>query len=366
MRSIRCYILVTSIVALILTTAVSCSREDSADNGCVTLRAGAYLPGHTLIETRALPSGYNNYSNMYPDATQNQADIKSFLMTVDGTYDVQGVFQYDTDVKEWTFSQQVRTGISYYVYGVMPLYVASNATIVPSSGSYANGAVLSVPAVGNVIRDDLNVIVGVRRRMGTSDNIEDASSDLIQPGSFVYTAPYTDVYMHILLDHIYAKLTVNFSIDENYDKLRTIQLTQCVLKTTTGPSTFDIEIPLTANATGADPVGTVTYSKDAVTTGGGAVLNMPEEGITLTTDMQSVEAYLCPDADAVKNLDLETTYNVYDKSGNLIREDCVVTNSISVNATGRGQAFVLNAVVSPTYLYQLSSPDFDTPNIKLK
>lgn len=361
-----------SVITLVMPSAVSCNREDDTDidSGNVTLHASAYVYEHTLIESRALPEGYQKYLPFFNEETQSTADIRAMLMAKESeSYNLTGDFKYSAADREWTFDKKVRTGITYYVYGITPSSVAQDAAFAieaPEGKTFADGAVLKLKNVSNVLANDLAVIVGVRRRMGIDDDIASGDAETV-PGSFTfaYTAPYTEVYMHMLLDHIYSKLTVSFSVDENYDKLRTIKITGCKLKTTSGSTAYDVTVPLTANETGASPVGTVTYTPASGAASGDAVLNVGDGGLTLSTTPQVVEAYLCPSGSAGK-YEMETTYDVYDKEGNRTRENCVVTNSISMSSPARGQAFILNAVVSPTYLYQLSSPDFDTPNIKLQ
>ena len=68
---------------------------------------------------------------------------------------------------------------------------------------------------------------------------------------------------------------------------------------------------------------------------------------------------------------LHTTYNVYDKEGNLIREGCVADNFIDPNTIpgfdeiGAGDKFTVNLLVEPDYLYVLSDPDLDNPRITI-
>jgi hypothetical protein len=62
---------------------------------------------------------------------------------------------------------------------------------------------------------------------------------------------------------------------------------------------------------------------------------------------------------------METTYNVYDRKGNLIRKDCKAKNVLNLPTGGltRGQKYTFNLTVNPTYLYVLSDPDLDNPTI---
>ena len=60
-----------------------------------------------------------------------------------------------------------------------------------------------------------------------------------------------------------------------------------------------------------------------------------------------------------------TTYDVYDRKGNLIRENSEATNKLPNLAAVRGQKVQVNLTVNPTYLYVLSDPDLDNPTITI-
>ena len=66
---------------------------------------------------------------------------------------------------------------------------------------------------------------------------------------------------------------------------------------------------------------------------------------------------------------LRSTYDIYDKKGNLIRQDQVAETKLNpfyifnVTDMERGKKYVLKLTVAPTYLYQLSDQDLDNPTI---
>jgi hypothetical protein len=76
-----------------------------------------------------------------------------------------------------------------------------------------------------------------------------------------------------------------------------------------------------------------------------------------------------------KEFVLRTTYDVFDKKGNLIREKCQAENNILLIKDGerdglfddesllRGHRYSINLIVEPTYLYVLSEPDVDNPTL---
>jgi len=94
------------------------------------------------------------------------------------------------------------------------------------------------------------------------------------------------------------------------------------------------------------------------------------------------EATLSPDASTdfmgcfvptgIKSVRLRSTYDVYDKKDNLIREGCKAENAISLESVfgtstpmQRGHRRTVTLKVDPTYLYMLSEPDLDNPTVKV-
>lgn len=72
--------------------------------------------------------------------------------------------------------------------------------------------------------------------------------------------------------------------------------------------------------------------------------------------------------DWLKNdLYLVSTYDVYDKKGNLTRENCTATNKLPSSKTniGIGVQDSITLTVNPSYLYVLSDPDQD-PKVVIK
>jgi hypothetical protein len=66
-----------------------------------------------------------------------------------------------------------------------------------------------------------------------------------------------------------------------------------------------------------------------------------------------------------KNFTLRTTFDVYDKEGNLTRKGAVAENKISLAAVdlAAGEVYTVNLTIRPTYLYVLSDPDLENPTI---
>ena len=67
---------------------------------------------------------------------------------------------------------------------------------------------------------------------------------------------------------------------------------------------------------------------------------------------------------------LRSTYDVYDKKGNLVRQGCVAENRIEPaeifgsSQLRRGWKYTIQLKLKPTYLYVMSDPDLDNPTIE--
>jgi hypothetical protein len=161
------------------------------------------------------------------------------------------------------------------------------------------------------------------------------------------------------MDHLYAGALFNLKIDADYALLRTIKLKTMTLSTDKG--SVNAVISLKHNTTGASPVSSATYtasgSSDAV------VIFNSDEGVALDkTTALVINACFAPTLS--NSLTLVTTYDVYDRKGDLIRQNCTATNKLPNLEAVRGQRVQLNMTVNPSYLGVLSDPDLDNPTIQ--
>ena len=111
--------------------------------------------------------------------------------------------------------------------------------------------------------------------------------------------------------------------------------------------------------------GSVEFENSKVSSNPTATEIYKGEGKDLTTTAQEFLACFCPST--ASKFILETTYDVYDRKGNLIREGETASNTISLqyNLTS-GQMHTVNITVQPTFLYMLSDPDLDNPTFKIE
>ena len=269
------------------------------------------------------------------------------LLPADWADPEEQIIRYTT---KWRASFEVVPDKTYTVYGYMPKTgdMASELT-----KSTADAATLTVKGIKPVTTDDVCIITGV----------ED-TDDGLQEGRFSWYWPISegeDSYkIHILMDHLFAAAQFHLKVDAEYAMLRTIKLKTMTLSTNKGG--VNATVTLTHNETGTSPISDVTYSasgsSDAV------VIFNDDEGTALDKTMPLViNAYFAPTLSS--NLTLVSTYDVYDRKGNLICQNSTATNKLPDLDAYRGQRVQVNLTVNPSYVYVLSEEDLDNPTVKV-
>lgn len=268
----------------------------------------------------------------------------------------------------------VKGGKKYYVYGYVPHTPGISSSITPGSESkYANGATLTLTNVPSVMPNDLCVIIGAK------DGPDKEHDNGLHRGDFAYTtaASVANNFVFLAFDHLYAAIRIKMRVYDDYAALRTIKLKSLKLSTKVGETIntdhTDIDIVLTPNNSGADPIQSITYTPAGSATDGGMEFwsSEEDEGQTLTTSYQEFTGHFMPSD--VTTLVLTSEYDVYDRKGNLVRGKCMVTNTMVLNdllteqtTTKRGYRYTINMTIQPTYLYMLSEPDLDNPTVVLE
>ena len=291
----------------------------------------ATYQGNDALSRRAVSEGYSPY-------TPNQ-DISIGLFILP-TYTEAQLVRYSNG--DWHSQIMVVGSDSCTIYGYMPKSITSS---ISQSGGNTTLTLTGIPAVS---ADDICFITGV----------DDLTGDLLQ-GQFGYKGKSDENYIRLLMDHLFASVKFNFSVDTDYSKLRTIKLKSLKLMTSSAPMTA--AITLTPNTTGAYPA-TVEYTT-SVGTSTPAAFFASEDGEQIPTTTTNFVCCFAPSASST--LSLVTIYDVYDSKGNLIRKNCEATNKLPDLEAQRGCQVTLNLKVAPTYLYQLSEPDLDNPTITI-
>ncbi len=312
---------------------------------------------------RALPEGYVVYDNLSPQIPADEAGMRCFL-TKDGETKFNGTLTYKSGT--WVSKIPADDG-TYYIYGLMPNSAAGKVKLTPLSGSdFKNGAVMEIDKLNAVTTSDVCAIVGVKAAE-SKVGIENSGIEL---GKFSYNAE-NGTFIYLLIDHLYAALQLKMNISSEYKALRTIKLTKLTLKSKSVTKTYKVTATMTPNETNTSPLG-ITYN---ATTEDGKEIELyngkgkGESGQDIEQELE-VDDYLqflaCTlPLSTNTQFEMETTYNVYDRKGNLIRKDCTAKNVLNLPTGGltRGQKYTFNLTVNPTYLYVLSDPDLDNPTI---
>ena len=283
-------------------------------------------------------------------------------------------------------------------------YNAAEVSITPPDGAtYAEGAILSYSNLGSVMSKDVCVLVGARHG---SDAVTPASPGM-KLGQFAVemkAVSKDDVnpehnYLFLLFEHVYARLDFRFKLDADYARLRTIKLKK--LELTAYSYTLDnlsdavpmkkngsIEVYVRANDTETSPIANdVRFTPDdgspvmdpvvifdAQEKDEATGIERGEEAIpsdSYTVETGYVPYYNFADAATKVLYTLRTTYNVYDKQGNLVRQNCVAENTVAPSRLfsqpqlDSGKQYKINLTVMPTYLYVLSEPDIDNPTVRI-
>ena len=381
--------------ASVMFTFCSCT-DDSADGTEQVQQQELHisLGSHQLDITRAsgdLPSDFEYYVHSSALAKIEQIQCyMAYSITQQGQEQKKNdyipcVFNYtkDNNNDTWTSTVPLKAlepGNTYYLYGFMPKgNVQGSVNIEPLNNDYKNGAVMTLTNLNAVSPDDICVIVGAKGYDGT--NIPQMSSRL---GVFNYY-PTDGKYIFLLIDHLYAGLQFNMSLGSQYSKLRGIKVRSIklipedgnneVIETVTAIVTIvaneDEEnenpnpIVPRLNSSGDEIGGSVEFPEDQYGRGTNPIPAVLFEGEKeLTTTAENFLACFCPATN--KKFTLETTYDVYDRKGNPIREGETARNAIELKRDmTAGQIHIVNITVEPTYLYMLSDPDLDNPTFEI-
>lgn len=388
-----------------LTMGMSASAPDFVDAAEAGSMARESLFGAPVMQTRSWtpPSGYFLYSefnddhgNTYQNFASNDLTRKSinvFFTRATGdeptpvapenptypryaNYPYHGRLSYKSSTEKWQLSiRKVKPELvlagDYYVYGFTPSAAADDAVIerLPEpDGDFKNGAKLTIKGL-RTAGYDACVIIGAKEGPDI-----DHDNGLVA-GDFKFdlkTGESVKNYLYLLFDHLGSALSISIKVDGTYNTLRTIKLKQLSLQTATETGLMaekaDVEVTLNHNDMGTNPITTLTYTPTG-TSGTGTPVFQTDDGLTLTTGYKSFLSHFLPIAGVTKVV-INCTYDIYDKKGNLIRQDSKATNTIRLAdiipyfpGVQRGWKYGINMTVVPTYLYMLSEPDLEDPRM---
>jgi hypothetical protein len=398
-----------------LTIGMSASAPDFVDAAEAGGMARENLLGAPVMQTRSWtpPSGYflysefnddhgNTYQN-FADADLSQRSIDAFFTRDKANepeyapsgsdyyktkdyYPYHGRLRYMSSINKWRLSiRKVDPAVvpagAYYVYGFIPGDAADDATLVKLSGDdYKNGAKLTIKGL-RTAGYDACVIIGAKEGPDIDHDNGLVAGDFkfMLNTTIVPPAEDPENYLYLLFDHLGSALSISIKVDGTYNTLRTIKLKHLALRTATNDGMVkekvDAVVDLTANALGTNPITSLSINGGLDPTdpdppvGDGATVYHSDDGLTLTTEYQSLLSHFLPFAEVTKVV-VTCTYDIYDKKGNLIRKDSKATNTVRLSdiiayfpGVERGWKYGINMTVVPTYLYMLSEPDLENPRM---
>jgi hypothetical protein len=369
------------IIAAVLLTA--CSRDSEEVRGVrASFEVQASAPWfsqaqHVSTRSWAPPTGYYSYeeiNNQFEGhKSMENTSIETFF-TKDGQAPQQGTFFYDQRSSRWKLTMDIKQTGNYNIYGFLPKDEAASASIVANS-SYSNGAVMTLNGLSTVTPSDICFIVGAK------DGATNDDDSGLTTGQFVVNAKETNGsnsnYIFLLFDHLYAAMRLRYTIDDSYNALRTVKLRKLELKALPDNDGTPIKakqnavITLQSNDMGESPiVGSVVFTPDD--SSADAEMEPLYEGeVTLgtSTPVNFMGSFIPGSAAYFK---VRTTYDVYDKQGNLLREGSTAENTISLrdifgmSTIERGHMFSITFTVQPTYYYVLSGYDLNKPTMEIE
>ena len=342
--------------------------SDSADG----LAGGTKSEQHELrlsmgmdrfMETRALPAGYEVYD--YATDLAPIQDIVGFMAYMEDPSDSQTsthipcYFVHEksgsTPNHIWTSRVVLQNQNDYFFYGYMPDVHATDATIAlkPDAADFSTGAVITLTGLNGISPDDICIINGFKQYK-PGESIPDMRDAV---GQFAF-APAAGDNLYLLATHIYAGMKFQMKLDENYAKVRKIYLKSLKVIPAQVAKTIKATITLSSD----QPVQTQFEIEEAATAQAIPAVLYEGAGKELTTTNQAFLACLCPTLTQSTDYILETTYDVYDRKGNLIRQDQKAQNKLRTpSSLTAGQINIVNITVQPTYLYNLSDEDVGDP-----
>jgi hypothetical protein len=307
-------------------------------------------------------------SGSYPSDEGNYL-LKMYIApaTSEGTMKMAD-YSYSSESSRWTSSSQasISEDTQYYIYGYMRTDANtiqdSKVTVSAPDGGYANGINITMSDLPAITDDDICLVVGVQRVSDPYDSNEGrvCVPEVLVEGKYGYFSGVRgENFVNLLMDHLYSQLVLKFTVDADYSKLRRIKLKELTL---TAAETVTAEVNIRSNS----GIGSPTYTPGSSTI---AWLIFSDEGgveLGASPSVTDLTARYCAPSIFSTETTLVSTYDVYDRQGNLIREGCTATNKFSIGGMEHGVKKTLTLTVVPTYLYVLGDPDLDNPTIEVK
>lgn len=298
---------------------------------------------------------------------------------------VQTIFTKDTQNKWRSHLKQIQNG-TYFLYGYSPTMSSVSASILPNS-EFSDGAVLTLNGLPSVTSNDVCVIVGAKAGSSATDDtgLVNGQSDGKRLTQGQFAVDFAEVkpratdeappsnFIFLLFDHLYSAMRLSFKVDPTYNALRTIRLKEIWLKaynaSSAAMSRATAVITLSKTTDGSSPIQSIAFTYNNSSGEANEPIYQSETGVNLNTEAQYFRGSFVPEG--ITKFALICKYDVYDKKGNLVRENCTVENMLDLSAPemfnrqilDRGYMYCVNLTLRPTYLYVMSEPDVNNPNL---
>ena len=387
-------------IVLALFSCVQDSTNNYAENG-VTIYPAIASRMETAIVTRArLDVG--NTTDKYDDALISDGTVlRAYAVENTGAsqHNYGGSFRYSNN--SWRSSVTVESGCAYSIYAFTPTTMPGATNQIFNNGVTKNGndedvfnlnsTALSFTGIDILTTTDPMVSVAVAGRAATLNNngqeIDDQSNVIatvvpeINKGTFnigtVNVNPDENKFFKVwmAMDHLYAKATVSFCIDQEYHKIRDIRLKEARIMvsngTLSGNHVYSFSNGLTLDANAA--FSSKNLSIDLMT---GTTANEnrdPGKDYATLTESYKDYAWFCflpisyiPEL-TFPMVTLHVKYDVYDRDGNEVRLNQPAQNTFPLNEFIRDDLaritpkpadhFKIKVKIKPSYLYQLIDDD---------
>jgi len=341
------------ICILLMAMTMLLSACSSDESGAQTVTTGeqppvgkqvqlmTYAPNFIEKEAshRAAPDGFSAY------ILDKVTDMGLYMLESTTAPYTENVIRYAT---KWFAYFNPEANTHYTVYGYMPKEEDKpNEEGMSSSLSSvsSDGAILTISGIKPVTADDICIITGVKE------------TDIgLKEGQFHWFIANAndDFYMYLLMDHLYASVKFSLKVQEDYALLRTIKLKTMTLSV--NKARVSAAVTLAHNTEGNSPITNVAYTETGSSCEAEIFNNAEGQALSSMTPV-AVSACFAPTLSS--DLTLNSTYDVYDSKGNLIRANCTATNKIPALNAKRGERVQINVTINPTYLYVLSDKDLD-------
>ena len=335
---------------LLLLAACSEDSEEQMNGNRLQLLSATRASG-------AYPLGTGDYLlKMYIAPATSEGTMK----TADYSYSSSGSLKW-TSTSPTSISEETQ----YFIYGYMYMRTDENTiqdskvNVSAPDGGYASGINFTMRDLPAITDDDICLVVGVQRVSNPDVNNAGRVCDpeVLEEGKYGYFSGVAgENYVNLLMDHLYSQLVLKFTVDADYSKLRKIKLKRLTL---TAAETVTAEVNIRRNS----GIGSPTYTPGSSTKAW--PIFSSTEGVELVASPSVIDLparYCAPGI--FSTVTLVSTYDVYDRQGNLIREGCTATNKFSIGGMDHGVKKTLTLTVVPTYLYVLGDPDLDNPTVK--